>query len=245
MAMQAESKRYLRIVMTGALVLAAARTAYIFYERDADAKRAVQQQQELQRKKDTLNPDYYVSPRKLYAYDLAGAKELTKSPVWVKTGYGSFYYPFDPGSKHADFKHDAGLLLPLEKLQITEVVLDRSPSGGGQKQIMAAYSKDGKHFAVPIGAVQGSNFTIYANEMFFLDDPRTIYKHWSPEVWDAIAKHEVRPGMNELQADCAVGLGLLDGPGTGEERVLHYANGGVPFTVTYRSGKAVDVKKGS
>ena len=243
--MQGESKRYLRIVITGALVLAAARTAYIFYERDADAKRAVEQARDQQRKKDTLNPDYYVTPRKLYAYDLAGAKELTKSPVWVKTGYGSFSYPFDPVAKHADFKHDAGLLLPLEKLEITDVVLDRSPSGAGQKQIMAAYVKDGKHFAVPIGAEQGSSFTLYANEMFFLDDPRTVYKHWPPEIWEAISKHEVRPGMNELQADCSVGLGLLDGPGTGEERVLHYTNGGAPLTVTYRNGKAVDIKGGS
>jgi len=71
-----------------------------------------------------------------------------------------------------------------------------------------------------------------------------LYKHWSPEVWDAIGKHEVRPGMNELQADCAVGLGLLEGSGSGQERVLHYPNGGTPLTVTFRNGKAIEIKKG-
>ncbi len=83
---------------------------------------------------------------------------------------------------------------------------------------MAVFSKEAKHYAFPIGAEQGSDFTLYATDMLFLDDPRGMYKHWSPEVWDAIAKHEVHPGMNELQADCAVGLGLLEGSGTGEER---------------------------
>jgi hypothetical protein len=50
--------------------------------------------------------------------------------------------------------------------------------------------------------------------------------------------------MNELQVDCAVGLGLLEGSGTGEERVLHYANGGAPLTVTFRKGKAIEINKG-
>jgi hypothetical protein len=225
------------------MVLAAARTGYIFYARSSDAQQAIGQEQQRQRKKDTLDADYYVTPRKLYAYDLAGAQELTKSAVWVRTGYGTFYYLFDPLTKHADFAHEAGLLGPLEKLQITNVVLDRAPKAPRQQQIMAVYRKGGKSYAFPMGAQQGSNFTLYANEMLFLDDPRGLYKHWPPEVWDAIERHEVRPGMNELQTDCAVGMGLLDGSGLGEERVLHYANGGVPLTVTFRKGKAVDIKK--
>src|SRR5258706_14305699 len=226
------------------MLLAAARTGWIFYERSRDAAQAVEQEKERQHKKDTLDADYYVSLRKLYAYDLAGAQELTKAPVWVRIGYGTFYYPFDPNAEHTDFAHEAGLLAPLEKLQITSVVYDRAPKAPGQKQIMAVYAKDGKHFAFPLGAQQGSNFTLYANDMLFLDDPHVLYKHWPAEVWDAISRHEVRPGMNELQADCAVGLGLLEGSGMGEERVLHYANGGAPLTITFRKGKAIEIKKG-
>jgi len=238
-------KKRVQMIVVAAMILAAARTGWIFYARHAEAQQAVEQAQQQQRKKDTLDADYYVAPRKLYAYDLAGAQELTKSPVWVRTGYGTFYYRFDPSTKHADFAHEAGLLAPLEEIQINRVVLDRAPKATNQKQIMAVYEKDGKQYAFPIGAEQGSSFTLYANEMFFLDDPHGLYKHWPPDVWDAIAKHEVRPGMNELQADCAVGLGLLDGSGLGEERVLHYANGGAPLTVTFRKGKAVGITKGS
>ena len=50
--------------------------------------------------------------------------------------------------------------------------------------------------------------------------------------------------MNELQADCAVGMGLLQGSAAVGERVLQYPNGGNPVTVTFRGGKAVDVKTG-
>jgi len=97
------------------MLLAAARTGWIFYERGREAARAVEQEKERQRRKDTLDADYYVSPRKLYAYDLAGAQELAKSPVWIRTGYGTFYYPYDANAEHTDFAHDAGLLRPLEK----------------------------------------------------------------------------------------------------------------------------------
>lgn len=257
--MQADVKRRMQTILIVAMLLAGARTGWIVYERNREAALAVEQEKELQRKKDTLDADYYVTPRKLYAYDLAGAQALTKAPVWVRIGYGTFYYPFDPATKHADFAHDAGLLEPLEKLQITGVVLDRSPKAPGQKQIMAVFSKDseskndeskegnskdGKHFAFPIGAQQGSDFTLYATDMLFLDDPHGLYKHWLPEVWDAVDHHQVRPGMNELQTSSSVGLGLLEGTGTGEERVLHYGNGGAPLTVTFRNGKAVAIKKG-
>lgn len=252
--MQADVKRRIQTILIVAMLLAAARTGWIFYERNREAALAVEQEKELQRKKDTLDADYYVTPRKLYAYDLAGAQALTKAPVWVRIGYGTFYYPFDPVAKHADFAHDAGLLAPLEKLQITSVVLDRAPKAPGQKQIMAVFSKDdgskdgktrdGKHFAFPIGAQQGSDFTLYATDMLFLDDPHGLYKHWPAEVWDAVDHHQVHPGMNELQTSSSVGLGLLEGSGTGDERVLHYANGGAPLTVTFRKGKAVAIKKG-
>ncbi len=242
--MQDELKKRIQLVLVAGILLAAARTAYIFYERRSEADLALQQEKERQRKKDTLDPDYYVSLRKFYAYDLAGAQELAKAPVWVRTGYSAAYYPFDPYEKHPIFKHEAGLLLPLEKLQITKVVAYSSLKPPPQRQIMAVYVKEGKQYVFPIGVEEGGNFTFYVNEMLFLDDPHELYKHWPPDVWDAIGKHEIRPGMNELQADCAIGLGLLEGSGLGEERVLHYPNGGAPLTVTYRKGKAVEIKPG-
>src|SRR5258706_15376848 len=123
------------------MLLAAARTGWIFYERSRDAAQAVEQEKERQHKKDTLDADYYVSLRKLYAYDLAGAQQLTKAPVWVRIGYGTFYYPFDPNAEHTDFAHEAGLLAPFEKLQINSGGYELSPKTPSQKQIKTGYAR--------------------------------------------------------------------------------------------------------
>jgi len=244
--MDSEAKKRIQVVLLVAMVLAGLRVVYVFYERHNDAEQAIQQEKQREHQHDTLpDADYYVSLRKIRAYDLASAQEITKAPVWVRTGYSSAYFPFNPSSKHADFGHQTGLLPPLEKLQITDVVFDHAPTAPGQKQIMAVFARDDQHYAFSIGATAGSSFDWYADDMLFYDDPHQLYKHWSADVWDAVTKHEVRKGMNELQAGCAVGLGLLDGSGLGEDRTLHYANGGNPVTVTFRNGKAVEVKAGS
>jgi hypothetical protein len=81
--------------------------------------------------------------------------------------------------------------------------------------------------------------------MFFVEDPHDLYKHWPADVWQAVVQHEVKPGMNELQADFAVGMGTLDSGSSSNERTLHYANGGKPLVVMYRDGKAAEVKAGT
>jgi len=48
---------------------------------------------------------------------------------------------------------------------------------------------------------------IYSDEMLYIEDPRELYKHWPAGLWQSVEKHEVKPGMNELQADFAIGWG--------------------------------------
>ena len=59
-----------------------------------------------------LDPDYYVTPKKLHPQDLKDAKELTKQPVWVRDGYRYAYYPY---AGRSDYDHIAGTLTPLEQ----------------------------------------------------------------------------------------------------------------------------------
>ena len=109
---------------------------------------------------------------------------------------------------------------------------------------MAVFEQDGKPYAFQIGTVEESEYKFYADKILFYEDPRELYKHWPADIWDSVAKHEVKPGMNELQADFAIGFGTL-GPGSTEsERTIHYPNGGKPLTVRYENGKAVDIKPG-
>jgi hypothetical protein len=238
-----ETKQKIQLALVVAMLAAAGRAAYIFYQRHED--KVAEEKQKQARNVGFSNPDYYVTPKKLYPYDLKSAKQLTQQPVWVKEGYRYTYYRYDPASKHVDFDHEAGLLLPIEKLTIKDVVI-ATPSGPGQrKQMMAVFEKGGNSYAVPIGFETEGEYKIYADEMFYVEDPHDLYKHWPSGVWQAVEQHQVKPGMNEMQADFAIGMGVPDAGDTSYEKTVRYPNGGKPIVVVYHDGKAAEIKAGS
>ena len=175
---------------------------------------------------------------------MKSAKQLTKQPVWVREGYHHTYYPFDLARGRTDFSHEAGMLLPLQKLQIKNVVSDTAPHSAHVQQVMAVFEQEGKPFALTIGSIDGNSYSIYSDYFFFIEDPHELYKHWPQDVWEAIDQHQVKPGMNELQVDFAVGMGVLDRSSDSAVKVAHYPNGGKPLTVTYRNGKAAEIRPG-
>jgi hypothetical protein len=233
-------KKKIQLLLVAAIVISGARAAYIVYERRTEKAAEAKKQQA-----PPLNPDYYVTPKKLYPYDLKSAKQLTKQPVWVKEGYRYTYYPYDSVRHRSDFSHEAGQLLPIDKLEITDVVTDATPGAADQKQIMAVFEKEGKSFAFPIGSLKAGNYQIYSDEMLFIEDPHELYKHWPAEVWNSISNHEVKPGMNELQTVFSIGMGVPQRSDDASVKTVNYPNGGRPVTVTYRNGKAAEIKNGS
>lgn len=235
MQLTPQAKRTIQIVLAVAIVLAGLRAGYIVYQRHSGRARPVSAQAP------PLNPDYYVTPKKLYPYDLKSARQLAQQPVWVKEGYRYTYYPYDRVRRHADFAHEAGLLLPIERLEIQDVVTDVAPSAPGLRQVMAVFAKDGNRYAFSIGSVQGSDYQIYSDEMLYIQDPHELYKHWPADVWESIAKHEVKPGMNELQADFAIGMGVPERASDPSVKTVNYPNGGKAVRITYRDGKAAEI----
>ncbi len=230
----------IQIMLLITILAVGGRVGYIFYQRHEDNLRAAKKAQP-----PPLNPDYYVTPKKLYAYDLKTARQqLTQQPVWVKVGYSITYYPYSAARHHADFSHEAGLLLPLERLEIKDVILDTAPKSSGQRQVMSVFAKDAKTYAFPVGAVLGGDYRFYVNDMLFIEDPHTLYTNWPADIWNSIDKHEVKPGMSELQADFAIGLGMLEGGGDEAQKTLDYANGGKPLKITYVRGKATEIAPG-
>src|SRR6266705_7000898 len=103
MAMQItpEAKQKIQLFLLAAIVLAAVRAGYVLYQRNAEN---IQQQKK--QAAPPLNPDYYVTPKRLYPYDLKSAQQLTQQPVWVKVGYSYTYYSYDPTRHHVDFSHE-------------------------------------------------------------------------------------------------------------------------------------------
>jgi hypothetical protein len=222
------------------MLIAGIRLAIILYDRHQEAIE--------QTKKPTvraLNPDYYVTPKKLYPYDLKSAKQLTKQPVWVKVGYSYSYYPYDAAAHHADFSREAGKLLPIQKLAIQDIVTGVSPKDPGERQILAVFEQGGKHYATPIGTERDGDYKFYSDGMLSLEDPHQLYKYWPAEVWQAIDQHQVKPGMSELEADFAVGIGMLEAGSDSTDKTLDYPNGGKPLSISYHDGKAVDVRPGT
>lgn len=242
--MTAETRKKIQYALLAALVLATLRAGYIFYQRHED-------QLAVERKKQAeavgySNPDYYVHPKKLYPYDLKSAKQLTEQPVWVKEGYRYTYFAYEAANKHVDFAHDAGLLGPIEKLQVTDVVVASTRVAGQPKQVVALFHKDDKPYAVPVGyESDNGEFKIYSDEIFFIQDPRDLYKHWTPDVWQAVDQHQVKPGMNEMQADFAIGMGVPDAGDTSYSKTVRYPNGGKPLVIVYHDGKAAEIKPGT
>jgi hypothetical protein len=240
MALDPEFQKKLQLFLAVAIVLAGGRAAYVVYERHEAMKETAKPQQET-----ALKADYYVTPKKLHAYDLKSARQLTEQPVWVKYGYQLTYFPYDRQRRKADFGHEAGTLLPLQKLAIDDVVTDVAPQAPGTKQVLACFTLEGKSEAVPIGAEKGGDFKLRSDDIFFLEDPRDLYKHWPADVWQKIDAHQVQAGMSELQTSFAIGVGLPEGSGDYGSRTLHFSNGGKPLAITFENDKAVQIKPGS
>ncbi len=238
-SMTAEFKQRIQLILGLAIVLAGARTAYIFYERHEE-----QSQQASIRIRPPLDPDSYVTPKRLYPYDLKSAQALTQQPVWVKVGYAVAYLPYDSAAHHADFSHPAGLFQPLEKLRVRKVVTDTAP-GVGDRQVMAIFDKNARTYAFAIGRVTGDTYYFILNDLLFIQDPHELYDHWPPDIWQTIDARQVKPGMNELQAAMALGMGIPQDAGGFGSRTIKYPNGGHPLTVRFAEGKAVEISGAS
>ena len=239
--MTPESKRKIQLALLALIVVTGIRAAYIVYERYSER---AEEAAKANKPAPALDADDYVVTKKLYPSDVKSAKQLTQQPVWVREGYHHTYYPYDLARKRTDFSHEAGLLLPIQKLDIKDVVTDTAPHSAHVHQIMAVFEQDGKAYAVSIGSVVDNTYSIYSDDYFFIQDPHELYKHWPADIWEAIDQHQVKPGMNQLQVDFALGMGVLDRGSDSSVQIAHYSNGGKPMTITYQAGKVTEIRAG-
>ena len=199
-----------------------------------------------------LSKDDLAVVKLLFLSSFEGARDqLEGKPVWIKAGYTLPYYPYS-GSK-VEFSKRVGLLPAADKLSIQKIVKAAVPAKEenrvphGDKQYFAVFTMantGSKTFAAPIGFADGNNETIFADQLFYYDDPKTIYDHWPQPVWAAVAAHEPRVGMSENQTRMAVGI-LMESDSKQEgDRTVTYDAGGKKWTVTFAKGLATQVKAG-
>jgi hypothetical protein len=90
---------------------------------------------------------------------------------------------------------------------------------------------------VPMGYRQGGQYTFYADEILFYDDPHELYKHWGPAIWKAVDSHTVILGMNERQVELALGQVSKSTSKDYGNRMVVFANLGKPMAVTFEKNK--------
>ncbi len=209
--------RIIQRVLTAALIATGVYLIYVFVQRGRPAK-------EPRPKKTVLpiSPDYYVYLPKSYVRSLADARGLVGKPLWVREGYR---WPCTPGP---------GTLGPMEKLEPA-----RAFQRGGQ--VWLEFVRDGRPCAVPVGA--GARLVV--DEIFLIQDPRELYRDWSPVVWQRIAEGRAEPNMTETQITFALGYGVFvrelsrDGEA---HRVMDYTAGPRRARVVYHYGVAKQVE---
>ena len=237
--MSLEWRKRVQIFLIVVMAVAAVRLFLIYQSRHEEVPA-----QPVATIKNKVGVDDYVYLKKTNAYDLESSRGIVGKTVWVRTGNQLMYYPLDASTNSPDFKHAAGVLPPLEKLLIKDVgLLD---DGGKYAQMMAIFQMQGstKKFVVSVGAMRDSKYIIFIDDIFFFEDPHVLYKHWPAEFWIAVDHHEVKPGMNELQAALSLGGSALVGNGVYGNRTLQYPNVGKPVTVTFSENQATQITAG-
>jgi hypothetical protein len=181
------------------------------------------------------DPDDLVFLKKERPSSLADLKELDGQTLWVSAGGQMDYYPY--AAHHADYAKSAGTLLGAAFEQVAPKEATYRVAGG-DKQVLLAFTlpkseNPKKEYAVPVGYRQGSDYTFYTDELFFYDDPHVLYKHWGPQVWQAVDSHQVILGMTEHEVQLSLGQVSKSVSTEIGNRLVVYANLGHPVAVTF------------
>ena len=202
--------------------------------------------------KSALTEDQAVFLRKQRPDSLKDERELIGKTIWVSAGGQMDYYK-DTGT-HVDYAKPVGVLLGAEPLVIRDVFEEKAPPNSravfriapGQRQVLLAFtmpnSSDSKAmYAVPVGNFDEGVYNFFTDEIFFYDDPHVLYKHWGPEMWAHIDKHEPVLGMSENQAMMALGQTITPHGDNVGDRSVSFDNNGHPLTIDFEHNKAVKI----
>ena len=242
------------LAATGIFVLAIGVEAIYIHHRNVTAESAPAANKNAY-EEPALTDDQAVFLRKEHPDSIADEKKLIGTTLWVSAG-GQMEYYKDSGN-HADYAHAAGILLGAEPLLIKGVLEQKAPANSravfriaaGERQVLLAFtlpkSGDPKQlYAVPVGDFDEGHYSLLTDEIFFYDDPHVLYKHWGPEAWAHIDKHEPALGMSENQTMMALGQVITPHGDNMGDRSVSFDNDGHPVTIDFQNNKAVKITPG-
>lgn len=173
---------------------------------------------------------------------LADLKDLDGKQLWVSAGGQMDYYPY--AGHHADYAKTSGTLLGAEPLIIKDAFEQVALKSAtyrippGDKWVLLAFTMPKsadpkKEYAVPVGNQEGNDFSFVTDEIFFYDDPHDLYKHWGPQIWQAVDSHQVILEMTEHEVQMALGQVSKSVSNEIGNRLVVYSNLGHPVAVTF------------
>jgi hypothetical protein len=183
---------------------------------------------------------------------LKDERTLIGKTIWVSAGGQMDYY--HSANHHADYAHPVGTLAGAEPLVITGVFEQVPPKTGravariaaGQRHVLLSFTMPKSdnpkaEFAVPVGHYADGGYEFLTDEIFFYDDPHTLYKHWGADAWAHVDKHEVVPGMTENQAMMALGQVISPSSDAVGDRTVTYNNNDHPIRIVFEKNKAISI----
>lgn len=229
-----------------ALLLLVTAARFYFVQRARKADQAVKTDEGPSH---NLTTDDYIVPRKIYPSSMADVRALDGKRIWAFASGQMTYYPAT--ASRIDYAHGTGFLMGAEPMDVTGFIEQAAPASlysripHGDKQVVLLFHKPseaGKLFGTPVGYKENGQYTFYLDEAYFYDDPHVTYKHWPANVWQAIDAHKPALGMNELQAQLALGQVSKPGSGTTNNRSVVYDNNSHPVTITFEHGHATKIE---
>jgi hypothetical protein len=187
-------------------------------------------------------------PRTLSPRHFEDTLALEGKSVWIKNGNTIAYFPYSAGK--IEFSRRVGVLPPIQRLQVQKIVKSAVPStlddgmSHGSRQAFAVFTMPGStaQFAMPIGAMQGTDEAYFCDLLFFYDDPHTIYTNWPAATWAAIDAHQPIAGMSEQETRLAIGQDVHSASRTIGDRTVTYNQAGKHWTITYVNDRATTIE---
>ena len=192
------------------------------------------------------DPDNLVFVKREHPMSFKDEKDLKGRTLWISAGDQMVYYPY---AGHIDFAHPVGVLLGAEKILVKDAVEEKAKADRmnriplGDKQVFVVFTKPGseKQYAMPVGSKLGGDYTFSSDDIFYYEDPHTLFNYWGPAVWAAIDEHKAIVGMNERQAQTALGQVSTPHGDVIGDRLVTFDNNGHPVDVTFVRDKATKV----
>ena len=200
----------------------------------------------------TDDPDATIVLKSLHPGTVQDEKNLKGKTLWVSAGGQMDMYPFN--GKSVDFFHSAGRLLGADKIVVKDAVEQVARHIGGSQfpdadaEVLLIFVRPddprnpAKEYAVAVGDREGQDYSILTDQLFFYDDPHTLYSHWGPAVWKAIDDHTAVLGMTERQLQLALGTVNTPRADMMGDRTVEFEDQGRPKLVTFVHGKASEIR---